>query len=214
VHYRFEPGAADDGMTVVVPLHLLNALDGPRLTWLAPGFVVEKATALLRSLPKALRRNFVPAPDVARAFADAHGEADAATDSISGALARFLKRLTGVDISALDFDAASLEPHLVANLRLLDADGRSVLAESRDLEDLRDRFGARAADAFAAHAASGLAREALATFPDTPVPVSVPGAGGVPAYPALHDDGDSASLQVHADRAEAERQHPRGVRRL
>ncbi len=214
VHYRFEPGAPDDGMTVVVPLHLLNALDAPRLGWLAPGFVEEKATALLRGLPKALRRNFVPAPDFARAFAEAHGAADAATDSITGALARFLRRLTGVEVSATGFDEAALEPHLRANLRLLDADGRRVLAESRDLDDLRARFGARAADAFAAHAAAGLAREVLTTFPDAPIPLSVPGAGGVPAFPALHDEGDSVSLQVHADRAEAERQHPDGVRRL
>ncbi|MGY0613386.1 MULTISPECIES: ATP-dependent RNA helicase HrpA [unclassified Luteimonas] len=214
VHYRFEPGAVDDGMTVVVPLHLLNALDAPRLGWLAPGFVQEKATALLRGLPKALRRNFVPAPDFARAFAEAHGAADAATDSITGALARFLKRLTGVEIAATDFDAGALEPYLRANLRLLDADGRRVLAESRDLDELRARFGAHAADAFAAHASEGLAREALTTFPATAIPLSVPGAGGVPAYPALHDAGDSASLEVHADRAEAERQHPRGVRRL
>src|SRR5690606_11675100 len=104
--------------------------------------------------------------------------------------------------------------HLRANLRLLDTDGRRVLAESRDLEDLRARFGARAADAFAANASAGLAREALTAFPEMPIPVSVPGAGGVPAFPALHDDGDSVSLDVHADRAEAERQHPRGVRRL
>ena len=72
VHYRFEPGAVDDGMTVAVPLHLLNALDPARLSWLAPGFVADKATALIKSLPKALRRNFVPAPDFARAFAEAH----------------------------------------------------------------------------------------------------------------------------------------------
>ncbi|WP_133000639.1 ATP-dependent RNA helicase HrpA [Luteimonas arsenica] len=214
VHYRFEPGAPDDGMTVVVPLHLLNALDAPRLGWLAPGFVQEKATALLRGLPKALRRNFVPAPDFARAFAEAHGSADAAADSIDGALARFLKRLTGVEIAATDFDAEAVEPHLRANLRLLDADGRRVLAESRELDELRARFGARAADAFASHAAAGLAREALTTFPDAPIPVSVPGAGGVPAFPALHDDGDGVSLDVHADRAEAARRHPAGVRRL
>ena len=214
VHYRFEPGAPDDGMTVVVPLHLLNAIDAPRLGWLAPGFVEEKATALLRALPKALRRNFVPAPDFARAFAQAHGAADAATDSITGALARFLKRLTGVDIGATDFDPAALEPHLHANLRLLDVDGRHVLAESRDLDALRARFGSRAADAFASHAAAGLAREGLREFPADPIPVAVPGAGGVPAYPALHDEGDGVSLDVHADRGEAARQHPRGVRRL
>src|SRR5690606_20054222 len=91
---------------------------------------------------------------------------------------------------------------------------RRVLAESRDLDDLRERFGARAADAFATHAAAGLAREALTAFPEQPIPVSVPGAGGVPAWPALQDDGDGVSLDVHAERSEAARRHPGGVRRL
>jgi ATP-dependent helicase HrpA len=89
-----------------------------------------------------------------------------------------------------------------------------VLAESRDLDELRKRFGERAAAAFAARAAEGLAQQGLHAFPDTPIPVSVPGAGGVPAYPALHDDGDSVSLRVHAEREVARREHPRGVRRL
>src|SRR5690606_30939839 len=213
LRYRFEPGAVDDGMSVVVPLHLLNALDPARLSWLAPGFVADKAAALIRSLPKALRRNFVPAPDFARAFAEAWPQP--AADSIEGALARFLQRTTGVALSAAEFDATAIEPHLRANLRLLDAGGqRHVLAESRDLDDLRRRFGARAASAFARHAAQGMARKGLVAFPDEPIPEQVPGAGGVPAYPALHDDGDSASLAVHAERGVAERAHPRGVRRL
>ncbi len=210
VQYRFEPGAVDDGMTVAVPLHLLNALDAARLSWLAPGFVEDKATALIRALPKALRRNFVPAPDFARAFAEAFAQPDA--DSIEGALAKFLKKLSGVEVSALEFDAAAIEPHLRANLRLLD--GKAVLAESRDLAELRTRFGERAAQAFARHAAQGMAQAGLTAFPDTPVPVSVPGAGGVPAYPALQDDGDAVSLVLHAQREVAERLHPQGVRRL
>jgi ATP-dependent helicase HrpA len=216
VRYRFEPGAVDDGMTVVVPLHLLNALDAARLSWLAPGFVADKAAALIRALPKAQRRNFVPAPDFARAFAEAWPQPSA--DSIEGELARFLHKATGAMVAAPDFDQgvapASIEPHLQANLRLLDADGRSVLAESRDLAGLRARFGERAAAAFARHAAQGMAQRGLTAFPDAPIPEQVPGAGGVPAWPALQDDGDSASLAVHADRAVAARLHPGGVRRL
>ncbi|MGV8923065.1 MAG: DUF3418 domain-containing protein, partial [Thermomonas sp.] len=103
VQYRFEPGAIDDGMTVLVPLHLLNALDGARLSWLAPGFVRDKAAALIKSLPKALRRNFVPAPDFARAFAEAHPQPSLGQeqpDSCEGALARFLKKLSGVELAA------------------------------------------------------------------------------------------------------------------
>lgn len=212
VRYRFEPGAPDDGMTLVVPLHLLNALDAPRLSWLAPGFVTDKAAALIKSLPKALRRNFVPAPDFARAFFEAHRGYDG--DAFAGTLARFLKKLTGVDVAGLDFDETALEPHLRINLRLLDRDGRSVLADSRDLDALREQFGARAAAAFAARAAEGLAQSGLTTFPSTPLPLEVPGAGGVPAYPALHDDGDSVSVRVHADHAAAQATHPRGVHRL
>ena len=215
VSYRFEPGAPDDGMTVAVPLHLLNALDATRLSWLAPGFIADKAAASIKSLPKILRRNFVPAPDFARAFAEAHMPSNGqSADSFEGALARFLKKLTGAEVSALDFDVASIEPHLRANLRLLDAESRNVLAESRDLDDLRARFGKRAADAFSARAAEGLAQRGLTDFPARPIPASVVGAGGVPAYPALHDDGDSVSLAVHADRDEAQRHHPQGVRRL
>ena len=212
VSYRFEPGAADDGMTVTVPLHLLNALDRARLSWLAPGFVADKATALIRSLPKALRRNFVPAPDFARAFAEAWAQPGA--DDIAGTLARFLQQATGVPLSPLEFDEVALDAHLRVNLRLLDRDGRTVLAESRDLDDLLARFGARAADAFAARAAEGMAASGLTAFPDSPIPLSVPGAGGLPAFPALHDDGDSVSLRVHADAGRAASAHPRGVRRL
>ncbi|MDR0183435.1 ATP-dependent RNA helicase HrpA [Lysobacter arvi] len=212
VKYRFEPGASDDGMTLAVPLHLLNALDPVRLTWLAPGFVQDKAAALIKTLPKPVRRNFVPAPDFARAFHEAHPQPSA--DSITGEFARFLHRLGGVGVAPTEFDECALEPHLRMNLRLFDRDGKTVLAESRDLDDLRERFGERAAAAFAAKAADGLAQRGLTTFPDAPIPASVPGAGGVPAYPALHDDGDSASLRVHADREVAVREHPRGVRRL
>ncbi|HVR80780.1 MAG TPA: ATP-dependent RNA helicase HrpA, partial [Luteimonas sp.] len=217
VSYRFEPGAPDDGMTITVPLHLLNALDAPRLSWLAPGFVADKAAALIKSLPKTLRRNFVPAPDFARAFLEAHPQPGA--DTLSGELARFLHKLTGTVVSATDFDEVSLEPHLRANLRLLDipgkgGDGRSVLAESRDLGELRKRFGERAAAEFAAKAADGLAQRGLTTFPEAPIPLSVAGAGGVPAWPALHDDGESVSLRVHAERSVAQREHPRGVHRL
>ncbi|MEG3192423.1 ATP-dependent RNA helicase HrpA, partial [Lysobacter sp. D1-1-M9] len=160
VQYRFEPGAPDDGMTVAVPLHLLNALDPVRLSWLAPGLVVDKAIALIKSLPKQQRRNFVPAPDFARAFFQAHAQpggepfTGAAADAFTGALARFLRKVTGAEVAGVDFDESALEPHLRINLRLLDLKDRQgrrgVLAESRDLGQLRRRFGERAAAAFAA----------------------------------------------------------------
>ena len=216
LHYRFEPGAADDGVTLEVPLHLLNALDPARLSWLAPGFVADKASALIRSLPKAMRRNYVPAPDFGRAFFEAFPKPTA--DDIRGELARFLSKATGVPVIALDFEEAALEPHLRMNLRLREdprggGEGR-VLAESRDLDALRARFGAKAGQAFAARAGRAMAASGLRDFPQQAIPHEVPGEAGVPAYPALRDEGDTVALQVFADRAEAEAAHPRGVRRL
>jgi ATP-dependent helicase HrpA len=212
LHYRFEPGAADDGVTLAVPLHLLNALDPARLSWLVPGLVEEKAAALIRSLPKALRRSCVPAPDFARAFREAWPTASA--DSIEGELARFLARTSGATISALDFDLSALEPHLRFNLRLQDRSGQQILAESRDLAALQERHGKQADEAFASRAAGDLARSGLRRFPEQPVPDEVRGEAGIAAYPALVDDGEAVSLQVFADRSSAERAHEGGVRRL
>jgi len=221
LHYRFEPGAADDGVTLEVPLPLLNALDPARLSWLAPGFVADKAAGLIRSLPKAMRRNYVPAPDFGRAFFEAFPKPSA--DALGGELARFLSRATGVPVSALDFDEAALEPHLRMNLRLREGaagvepgQGSAVLAESRDLEALRARFGERAGHAFAARAGRALVAgtNELRDFPEAPIPLQVAGEAGVPGWPALVDAGDHAALRVFADRAEAEAAHPRGVDRL
>jgi ATP-dependent helicase HrpA len=208
--YRFEPGASDDGVSLLVPLHLLNALDAARLSWLVPGLHEEKATALIRGLPKALRRNYVPAPDFARAFAEAWPAANA--DAIAGELARFLTRATGAAVAATDFDEAGVEPHLRMNLRVVE-DGR-VLAESRDLDALRTQFGTRAENAFAARAGRDLAAEGLREFPAQSIPDSVPGEAGVPAFPALVDAGETVALRMFADREQALRAHAGGVRRL
>jgi ATP-dependent helicase HrpA len=104
------------------------------------------------------------------------------------------------------------------NLRLREdprggGDGK-VLAESRDLDALRARFGAKAGQAFAARAGREMAATGLRDFPAQPIPREVPGEAGVPAYPALRDEGETVALQVFADRAEADAAHPRGVRRL
>jgi ATP-dependent helicase HrpA len=211
LHYRFEPGAGDDGVTLDVPLHLLGALDAARLTWLVPGLVEEKAAELIRGLPKALRRNYVPAPDFARAFAQAHPVPDG--DALPGTLARFLSRATGAPVQPLDFDEPALDPHLRMNLRLAERDGR-LLAMSRDLAALQARFGADAERAFAERAGERLARKGLLAFPAEPVPLQIAGAAGVPAYPALVDAGDSVALDVFADPVQAREAHVLGVRRL
>ena len=211
LHYTFEPGSPEDGVTLDVPLHLLKAIDSARLSWLVPGLVEEKATELIRSLPKAQRRNYVPAPDFARAFFQAYPVPEA--DDLAGTFARFLTRATGAPVAALDFDEHALAPHLRMNVRLGERDGR-VLALSRDLAALKERFGEAAEKAFAERAGERLARDGLLVFPDEPVPMQVDGAAGVPAYPALVDEGESVALRVFADPDEARARHEGGVRRL
>lgn len=215
LHYRFEPGSEDDGVTLDVPLHLLMALDGGRLGWLVPGLIEEKATALIRSLPKNLRRNYVPAPDFARAFAQAYPAPTA--DAITGELARFLTRTTGAPVQTIDFDESAIDKHLQMNLRVADKKTGAtqiILAQSRDLAELKKRFGSKAEKAFAEHAGERLVQEGLKVFPDSTIPLQVPGAAGVLAFPALVDEGDTVALQVFADKEQALQEHERGVRRL
>ncbi|MCX7563396.1 ATP-dependent RNA helicase HrpA [Xanthomonadaceae bacterium XH05] len=211
LHYHFKPGADDDGVTLDVPLHLLNALDPARLEWLVPGLVEEKATELIRGLPKAMRRNYVPAPDFARAFAQVCPMPSA--DSLRGELARFLAKVTGTPLAAVELDEEALDPHLRLRIRLMDSQGKE-LACSRDPADLRARFGERAQQAFAVRAGRELATDDLNAFPEAPIPARIAGEAGVPAFPALVDTGDAVALRVFADAVEAASQHPHGVRRL
>jgi ATP-dependent helicase HrpA len=143
---------------------------------------------------------------------EAHPRAEA--DALAGTLARFLTRTTGAPVQPLDFDEAALPPHLRFNLRLGERDGQ-VLAQSRDLAALKASFGERAEREFAARAGERIARQGLREFPNEPIPRMLPGAAGVPAYPALVDDGEAGvALRAFAEPAEAAVQHARGVRRL
>src|SRR5699024_2404533 len=121
----------------------------------------------------------------ARAFHEAFPDPQDAP--MTEVLARFLGKVTGSALEAGELDESALEPHLRVNLRLLDAEDERqrgadvVLAESRDLQELRSRFGERAARAFAARAAKGMGQRGLVRFPDEPIPASVPGVAGMPA---------------------------------
>ena len=209
LHYRFSPGEADDGVTLDVPIHLLNALDAARLSWLVPGLAEDRAAALIRGLPKTLRRNYVPAPDFARAFSQAHPQMDA--DSLEGALARFLTRSTGAPVTALDFQPEQLEPHLRMNLRLADRQGR-ILAQSRDLAELKARFAEAAERAFSEQAGQWFSQAPLARFPEQPVPRTLDTAEGLTAYPALVLADGLVRLQALATAEEADAQHASAVR--
>ena len=210
--YRFAPGAEDDGVSVQVPLHALNALDPERLAWLVPGLLEPLVSELIRALPKALRRNFVPAPDFARAFAEA---CTFAFGDLLCVLSEFLKRVTGVEVSNDHWQsaAAALPAHLRFRICLQDEHGQP-LASARDLADLQQRFGARAQGAFAAVAATRYAATDVQGLPAEGLPVSIRTESGLRAYPALVDRLQQVDLVVFESLAAAQAAHRSGLRRL
>ncbi|MGH8124327.1 MAG: ATP-dependent RNA helicase HrpA [Rhodanobacteraceae bacterium] len=208
--YRFVPGDEADGVTLRVPLPLLNAIPVTRCEWLVPGLLQDKVAALIRSLPKALRRNFVPAPEFARAFIEAETPRD---ELLATVLAAFLKRVTGVEVTAAAFDAAALPVHLLMRFDLRDERGHP-LAQGRDLEALRGSFGPRAREAFSRHADAAVTREDVRDWDFDTIPHQTRARDGITAYPALVDLGEVVALRVFENADEAARAHRAGVERL
>jgi len=208
--YHFDPQGARDGITVTVPLAVLLGLSDAQIDWLVPGLREEKAALLIKSLPKAQRRHVVPAPDFARAFVQA---TQARAAPFAAALAAFLSKVAGVDISEGDFDPSGLPAYLYFNLQVVDAQGEP-LAEGRELAALKARFAQAARVAFAARVDALYQREQLSDWPLDEIPSEVQAEGGARAYPALFDQGTHAGLRAYADAAEAAAAHPRGTRRL
>jgi ATP-dependent helicase HrpA len=210
LEYRFIPGDDADGVTLRVPLALLNAVPAARCEWLVPALLTDKVTAMIRSLPKALRRNFVPAPEFARAFGEAQAPGD---ESLTAALAAFLTRITGVPVDASAFDVDALPAHLKMRFDLRDARGHS-LGQGRDLAALRQRHGDAALAAFARGAAMPMLREEVRDWEFDAIPVQTQTRRGVAAYPALADLGTAVALRVFEDADQAAHAHRNGVERL
>ena len=208
--YRFVPGDEADGVTLHVPLPLLNAIPVARCEWLVPGLLQDKVAALIRSLPKAQRRSFVPAPEFARAFVEAEAPRDAPlVDALSG----FLTRVTGVVVAAAAFDLRALPVHLLMRFDLRDERGHS-LAQDRDLEALRERFGSRARKAFSRHADAAVTREEVRDWDFDAIPEVTRARAGMAAYPALVDLGEVVALRVFENADEAADAHRAGIERL
>jgi ATP-dependent helicase HrpA len=213
LEYRFMPGDEADGVTLHLPLAMLNALPTARCEWLVPGLLGEKVAELIRGLPKPLRRNFVPAPDFARAFIEAESPRD---EPLAKALAIFLKRATGVEIAAAEFAAVELPAHFSMRYRLHegdDAKGRT-LATSRDLAALRRQWEGQAREAFSRKTDIELTREEVASWDFDEIPARVQSDGGLMAFPALVDLGETVALRVFERSDEARDAHRHGVIRL
>ena len=192
--YRFAPSHAQDGVTLTVPLPLLNQLDDARLSWLVPGMIREKVTFYLKSLPKGLRGRLMPVSEIVTDFLTA---VPAGSAPLAEALRVYLEQRLGDRIPAATLGEAALPPHLAMNVRVVDAAGVEQ-GEGRDLAALRARLGQAAQLSFAA-AGPAFERKGLRAwdFGDLPETLSVVRQGQrLTGYPALVDDGDSVSLAL------------------
>ena len=210
--YRFAPGQPGDGLTLTVPLALLNQIDGARLSWLVPGMIREKVTFLLKALPKALRNRVQPLPDAVTAFLEAEpGGGQPLAEALRGWLRSRIGEAPPPDV----WDRAAMPPHLDIEIRVVDASG-SELAAGRDLAILRAQLGEAAQLSFAS-AGPAVERRGMKTwdFGDLPETLTTAKRGHrFTGYPALVDDGDSVSIALLDTRPAADASTRAGVIRL
>ncbi|MGW4905060.1 ATP-dependent RNA helicase HrpA [Streptomyces sp. NPDC004270] len=221
VTYQFEPGADADGVTLHIPLQVLNQVRDEGFDWQIPGLREEVVTELIRSLPKPIRRNYVPAPNFAKRFLDA---AVPLQEPLTTTMARELKRMVGVPFEAEDFDWAKLPDHLKITFRIVD-ERRRKLAEDKDLEALKLRLKPKARQAISQAAAATAEREGGESLERKGLTDWSIGAltrvfetrrAGQPvkAYPALVDDGDTVSVRLFDTEEEQAEAMWKGTRRL
>jgi ATP-dependent helicase HrpA len=193
--YRFEPGTEGDGVTVVVPLRSLARLDPRPFDWLVPALREELVTALLRALPKNLRRELAPISDTAHAVL---ARCRPGEEGLRQAVAREVGALRGVRVGPEDLDPSVLPAHLRMGFRVVDDRGR-IVGEGEDLRELRAKLATKLRDALSA-AAQPLEQTGMREWQvagELPKVVALPGTdAAVRAYPALVDEGRSVGVKV------------------
>ena len=212
--YQFEPGTAADGVTVHVPVAVLNRLGDARFDWQVPGLRHDLATALVRALPKQLRKAFVPAPDSALSALARIGPV-VRDEPFTDALGRELRHATGVEVRHDEWDLDKVPDHLRVTVRVERDDG-TVAAEGKDLEALRREL-APAVRATVSRAAADVERAGLTSWSFGELPATFAGALAgrtVEGFPALVDEGPTVALRVLGSAAEARAATRSGVRRL
>jgi ATP-dependent helicase HrpA len=214
ISYQFEPGAADDGVTIDVPVATLNRVEADDFSWHVPGLREELVTSLIRSLPKQLRVSFVPAPNKAREFLAAVPPGE---EPLLDALERWMRSTTGVVVPREVWDWSKVPDHLRPTYRVVDETGTEQ-ARGKDLEalkaPLRPQFE-RAMEEVASD--SGIARTGVTSwvFGTIEESATLTRAGHrVTVFPALVDEGPTVGLGVFGSIDEAEARHRLGVRRL
>jgi ATP-dependent helicase HrpA len=208
--YKFTPGAPDDGVTVRVPLERVGELRADEFTWLVPALRLELVTALIRSLPKELRRPLVPVPEVAAAVL---ARVQPGREPLLDALGRELER-SGVRIPREAWALDKLPPHLRMRFRVEDAGGE-VVAEGEDLDVLREAVKPRLREQLAA-ATPSIERTGCRAweFGTLPRELAPPAGGGLRAFPAVVDEGETVGVRLFESPAEQAGAMHAGTRRL
>ena len=211
--YIFDPGNEYDGVSVRIPLMLLNQFKDSDFDHLVPGLLQEKIEALIRSLPRKLRKNFIPAAEFAAAcFERMNNE-----DHLYDALQQALQRMTGVSVARSDWQLEQLDRHL--NMHYWLEDGGKCVAQSHSLETLQADFGSRANQSFDAQLKhdESITRSDLIDWDfdlwQTQIVIEKKG-HSICAFPALVDYENSVSIELFETRAEADFYHATGVARL
>lgn len=213
--YQFEPGHDDDGVTVTVPLSVLNQLEDWCFEWLVPGLLKEKIIALLKALPKAIRRSLMPVTHYAEVCLAGFTAADRA-QPLTKALAAQLQRLTGISITHEDWQPEQLPRHLLLNFRIVDAD-KKLVAAGRNLSELREKLAGKVQAHLQALPAQQWERDNITRwdFGDLPTQVNLDRDGlKMVAYPTLIARDKNISLRLLADKAEARQATYYGLREL
>lgn len=211
--YQFEPGSEADGVTVYIPLALLNQVEPQGFDWQIPGLRRELVIALIKSLPKAMRRNFVPAPNYAEAFL---GRAEPLAKPLLESLQYELRRMTGVTVEPELWNVEQLEPHLKITFRVIDDNGRK-LRESTDLDQLKFELKDQVQQSLSAVADDGIEQSGIHiwNFDTLPHFYQQKKRGySVKAYPALVDEQQSVGIKLFETEFEQQRAMQQGLRRL
>ena len=213
LEYHFDPQHEDDGVSINVPVAILREVGKAQLDWLIPGLLREKCLALIRSLPRSLRRNFIPAQEYADKVIE-HLEFDGR--ELTEVLAMRLFRMTGTRVVASDFNEENLDRHLNMNIQVLDDTGRK-LGSGRNIEVLRETWSREVEQSFKNRSRHSIEKEELTnwTFGDLPEQVEFKHADmKVKGFPALVDKGESVAIEIMDSQQAAVQKGNDGLLRL
>ncbi|MFF4990306.1 ATP-dependent RNA helicase HrpA [Streptosporangium saharense] len=206
--YQFEPGTDADGVTAHIPLSLLNQVNVEGFDWQIPGLREELLTALIRSLPKHVRRNFVPAPNYAKQVLQ---RAKPTQEPLLAVLERELLNLTGIQVPREVWQPDLVPDHLKITFRVIDG-RKHKLAESKDLAELKRKLAPRLRQTLS-KAADGLERSGLTTWNVGELPKTFE-QRRMKAYPALADEGATVAVRMFETETEQRRAMWEGTRKL